>query len=793
MRNAVTTRRFATGTASSWGLLVGGLVAYLAMPKRMSTLWNDHMGSSRTTRAPRRTLGGHVAPLVHEYALEGGGGGALKWTVINASSAEFELTLPGQPAWMALAASKNGLMFDSSANSSAVVALWSSSGDTLSATVFKKQLNEKPEKPDSQRVMISSGATLTRTGTFTTLRFRADRGTFGNYEIPGPRGSLHNFIYAYGENGKADGLTYHTTRRGQIMQIDLWATTSPPAPAPAPASTRNSIVLKEGGKLEWQMLSTTKVRFSFYATGSPGWLALGFSDMGNMVGPPSSTAVVGWWKGQNGHISSINLDKKPPTKMPLENDKEMTNATIEKMVDGKFTVLSFVVDSDLDSSPAGAYLVPGPQGTKHNFIYAWGSAGDTSLKYHSSRRGNVIAVDLGKVPTGFDASQEPEIPYFEMHGGLLATIWSVTTLIGGVIARYFRYKSWWIDAHEFLQTVATVLSLPLTILSWLGKGGTDSSSQHYSSVHGMFGIVFASAASVQGTLGSITHMTFAHTNGCFCTRYKLMARARFVHRSLGKTLLLVATAQIILGLQHFEPPDLISGKLGMLTIIFIAYASVVWIGVFSLEVRHQRALCSRHREQDSSNRTKVHQSSGRLKNNNDATAPSILRSRFNFVITTGAGYMTEDDLRRNDATFVRVCKVIDALIKRSSHFESASSAVLQWCQSDSGPGLGLPEKVLKTSRISYPTNHLSMKTSEVLQFSKWLASQIGQSAEDASGSSSIESVDQLKSNVNDMLIENNEIRRGASYFDENDSEDSVAPSVEDEDGNLMVTRRKVEL
>jgi hypothetical protein len=769
----VTTRRFPAGTASSWGILVGGLVMYLTMPKRAFTLWQDRStrasgrdgtrnvggggggGGGKDSSPQRRSLGGHVQLLEHEHALEGGG--TLRWTVLNASSVEFELTLPGQPAWMALAASAEGLMI----GSSAVVASWDRA--RTEATIVKYHLNQKalPSLP----VALASAASpsLTRTDTHTKFRFKAGPGTFGEYTIPGARDSTHAFIFAFGKDGNADGLQYHESRKKSIGRLDLWAGSKP-----GPQAEANSILLKGGGKLEWELLSATKVRFDFYVKGAPGWLSFGFSEKGNMVGPPASTAVVGWWKGETGHVSSLDLNSKPPTQMPVENDPIMANATLEKNVDGEFTLLSFIVDGALGgSNPTGAYDVPGPSGTKHNFIYAWGSAEDTGLRYHSpQRRGNVNGVDLGKIPTGFDASQEPEIPYFAVHGGTLATIWSLTTLVGGVIARYFRYKSWWIDAHEFLQTVATVLSLPLTVLSWMGKGGTNSSAQHYSSVHGMFGIVFATAASVQGTLGSISHMMFAHTNGCICKQHKLMARVRSVHRSLGKSLLLVATAQIVLGLRHFEPPDLISGKLGTLTILFIAYASIAWGSVIILEIRHQRALCSRNRAQKgSAGRTKVQQSGGSHDNNVDTTD----ESRFKFYVTTGAGYMTEDDLRQNDRIFVKVCEFVDALIQSSNRFENASAAVSQWCQSPSGPGLGLPGKILKTSRINYPTDHRSMKTSEVLIFSKWLALEVNPSAStpdqltSEAGGEAVE-VEGLKSSVNDLLIEKNEIQRGTSYY-----------------------------
>lgn len=474
-------------------------------------------------------------------------------------------------------------------------------------------------------------------------------------------------------------------------------------PSPSPIGTKR-ILLKSEGRLEWDMLSQNRVLLNLYIKGSPGWLALGLSKKGSMIGPPSSSAVLGWWKNDLPHVSTIELDSKPPTKLPQKNDMIKLNASLQRNVGG-FTHMSFVMNSGYPIGQSDIYNVPGPLGSQHNFIYAWGEEDHTTIQYHSvNRRGNVLNVDLGQIPEGKDALQVAQIPYFEMHGGILATIWSVTTLLGGVIARYFRYKPWWIDAHEFLQTIATVLSLPLTLLSWLGKGGTSDSAKHYSSFHGLFGIIFASAASVQGTLGSLSHSMFSHSFGCICYQHRILARMRKLHRALGKVLLMTATMQILLGLQHFQPVDIVTGTWGMLTIIFVTYASVVWGSVFVLEARHQYAFCFRKMKGD------------KLNNN--------YAKKFVFRVQTGSGYMTEKDLKKNDEIFLEVCTLIDTLLAEGSLFSDRNNIVFQWCQSKNGPGTGLLGKIFRTSKCSYPRGYRSMKTSEILKFASWIVANI---------------------------------------------------------------------
>eukprot|EP00943_MAST-04B_sp_MAST-4B-sp1_P002130 g2130.t1 len=164
-----------------------------------------------------------------------------------------------------------------------------------------------------------------------------------------------------------------------------------------------------------------------------------------------------------------------------------------------------------------------------------------------------------------------------LHGGSMATIWALTTLIGGAFARYGRSNKNWIKYHMVFQLIATFLTLPLTILSYITKY-----ESHYNTTHGQCGLVFSLLATLQGTLGSFVHGAFQHRGG-FIGNPILMWKLRKFHRALGKALLVFATCQIILGIDTLCSCVLNSSY----GIGFIIYSIIAWLSVLVLEYRHQ--------------------------------------------------------------------------------------------------------------------------------------------------------------------------------------------------------------
>ena len=313
-----------------------------------------------------------------------------------------------------------------------------------------------------------------------------------------------------------------------------------------------------------------------------GWLALAISanntgpDWKNyMTGPPASCAVVGTGMNTVGYIELNGMPPSTPPTPSLLATNGVTNTTLTRLKNERgetITSLSFVASGRLGGHPLLDTI---------NVLYAYGQTDQPDFQYHTpSRRGVLLHVSLANAG---DLVVQARIPYYELHGGFLAFIWSVTTLLGGLIARYGRSYHWWIDAHQFLQTVATVLSFPLTLLSYIAKDGSGS---HYSSFHGFFGLIFSLTATAQGMLGTYAHAEFAHECGLVSKSPKMMHTCRLVHRTLGKGMLVVATFQILLGLYAYNPNFF--NESFSLPWIFALYAGCTWLCIIAIEVRHQR-------------------------------------------------------------------------------------------------------------------------------------------------------------------------------------------------------------
>ena len=458
----------------------------------------------------------------------------------------------------------------------------------------------------------------------------------------------------------------------------------------------SSAVLWEGSELTWNKVSDHEVQFKLTASPVPRWFAVGFSHSKGknlMTGPPASESVCfELQKDGTGKLAHVSLDSMPPSDTvgtPLAS-----NSSVDIVSGGKVGV-SFTIDTKL-----GNYEIPGPDGQTHTFIYAYGeSSGALGMSYHTAgRRGSVDGIDFNVVK---NSQKKPDsLPYYEMHGGSLATIWSVTTLLGGIIARYFRKYAWWIDAHQFLQTVASVLSLPLTVLSYLGKGGSENNA-HYTSAHGLFGIIFASSASLQGLLGTFAHASYAHTCGFKCKMHSFMHKVRATHRTLGKLLLTAATVQIFLGLQFFDP------EFTLLTQVFIIYASVAWMGVLVLEVRHQKQVVAK------------------------------------FKLSDGSGHMKTKDIEFDMTTFETTCKIIDHLLTFETN--STSTMVALWLNGlkETGATDKLKMKMCG-ARTVFPFFHYSMTTVESLKFADFLSQRFDAHAHGADDTESVEKRDLLK-------------------------------------------------
>jgi len=499
----------------------------------------------------------------------------------------------------------------------------------------------------------------------------------------------------------AGNKAFHSSRSRRRSLVASTTTSS--------STYQSSLNLWPGAAMKWRV-EDDGISFEITTSPAPTWFALGFvspENKGNMmIGPPASEAVAVTLDDTGaGAIGHILLDGMPPKDLTLKpltscknNNNNNNNNNVNKtntntgcskesvVQTGDQAVITFKIIGQL-----GQHTLPGTNGTTHTMIWAYGeSDGDKSkgILYHTSaRKGSHKDVNFNILSTAVamtngTVAADP-VPYYEMHGGSLATIWSVTTLLGGIIARYFRKYKWWIDAHQMLQTVATILSLPLTVLSYLGKGGSESST-HYTSVHGLFGIIFATAASAQGTLGSLAHASFIHQFGIRVTCHGAMHAGRLIHRTLGKVLLIVATAQIMLGLQWYDP------EVTTLTHAFVVYASIMWCTVIVFEVRHQT------------------------------------RKKTTFNHKVGSGFLEKKDLALDLSIFDDTVEVIDKLLALPTPTLNPTAMARDWILQNKATGAFTKLQInMCSSRTEFLFAHKSMSTPEALEFAEYVVNSVG--------------------------------------------------------------------
>ncbi|XP_075524054.1 cytochrome b561 and DOMON domain-containing protein At3g07570-like [Primulina tabacum] len=175
------------------------------------------------------------------------------------------------------------------------------------------------------------------------------------------------------------------------------------------------------------------------APNTNGYIAIGFSPNGNMVG---SSAIVGWI-GNNGIDSGIKkfyLGGKSPnlvTLQPQDQGLQLQNMFISTLQNQIYMV--FQVASNNPSM---------------NIIYAVGPAGQLpsapnfALSQHRAMYSTVVNYGTGGTVT----QSSPEESLKRIHGILNVAGWGILIPIGAMIARYMRHwDPQWFYSHAIIQ------------------------------------------------------------------------------------------------------------------------------------------------------------------------------------------------------------------------------------------------------------------------------------------------------------------------------------------------------
>ena len=75
------------------------------------------------------------------------------------------------------------------------------------------------------------------------------------------------------------------------------------------------------------------------------------------------------------------------------------------------------------------------------------------------------------------------------HAAVMSFTWGLICIIGVTIARYYRHKPWWIDAHIRVQTIGTAGTVSGAAVA------ISMVQQQASSLHGVIGLALSAAVS----------------------------------------------------------------------------------------------------------------------------------------------------------------------------------------------------------------------------------------------------------------------------------------------------------
>ena len=516
------------------------------------------------------------------------------------------------------------------------------------------------------------------------------------------------------------------------------------------ASSICSTSFGQGVSLSWQLLPggaavSLELRVPADIGGdataaAPGWIALGavspsIEAGGNsMSGPPASHAVMGRAGGASitSAVYALALEKRsspPGALVPWPGGPGSASILME----GGYRTLNFTASTigpyslfPKQRSLAGHVAPdPGDSGEKSSsrpirMIWAAGTTDggkDYLPTYHNLDR-VVFDIDFHEPRGGREAGTglNPEgnidpRTLRGIHGALMALIWGVLTLVGAGFARYMRHKWYWYIVHKSFQSIASLMTLPLTFLAFFSKP-----EKNYDTAHGKLGLFLGVASSFQGILGTLSVRSHKHFCGMSNPAW-FDHGLRTTHRTLGVILLVVASVQIGLGLEAFAPPILGEGSvLPGAGPTYIAWTSLIWCTIIFLELATAKGPCDYRK--------------CRRKQN------------LPYNPVTGTGFMTKADLKTDRSAYFALRVLVERATKTLSVILVGNSKVTGECQSCGRPSLsckmgmacfihtwwnrepGRCARRLSTfglpSSIKFVRGQKSMSTKQLFNFAHWV-------------------------------------------------------------------------
>ncbi|GAQ79917.1 hypothetical protein KFL_000410160 [Klebsormidium nitens] len=411
-------------------------------------------------------------------ALGSPSGYTLHWTTVASGGALALAAEAPTGSWVAVGFSRNGMMV----GSEAVVGKSAPSPGTPAVQAYSL-IAQNPVQPAMSvqvngNLNIQNATVETPTSGRILLRFQRSFPDGGN--VPVQLNGIQQMVWSYGPAGSTFP-TYHLQNRGAIA-VDFSATPTnqiaptegSPSPATAAGPGANLVVPAGspplagppvGGVLpgtpapapgrspagcvpSTQPGLTAKLWLVLRLVPTPGWIAIGVSPTGGMIGTDAVVAIPG------GQLRSYMLTAHDPSGVnpvapgfrngSIDSANGMISMTFTRDLTGPGRVPintiggTFIVWS---TSAARTPNFPGPE-------------------YHGNDKG-AVSIDFASGVSGppISASSLPPRTYYKAHGWMMWVAFGVLFPLGIMTARYGkRWDPYWFWAHVGIQILAVCVA-----------------------------------------------------------------------------------------------------------------------------------------------------------------------------------------------------------------------------------------------------------------------------------------------------------------------------------------------
>ncbi|KAL1515118.1 hypothetical protein AB1Y20_004181 [Prymnesium parvum] len=379
-------------------------------------------------------------------------GMVFTWTLGADGNVSATVTLNAIVGWLALAVSESGRMVNPTP-SFAVVG--SNAGVRKHRLINQDPVNVAHTAP-VEAVQDLLDTSFARADGKTILRFRTSLEWFTQYAATNNGAAW--FIFAHAPPPDPDtNFGYHGLNRGNYL-INGFGLAQPPSPptappqSPQPPPETKSVSVGSNLRLNWiHDMDTATTTISLRLEQNVQWLAFAVSEVGQMITPQPSRAVVG--SSPNSVLKRTLIAKDMSaisTSAPVDEVQDLVDPSFEH-VDGA-TVLKFTV--------AQSYLTQFTSDESVTFLYSHGEVDvpTSRFSYHGPRRGVIripdflMADDSGGGSTRRPSPPPPPRPPSSLSFTLQQGVQASVALVGNSAA------SFEVVVHEQVPWVAIAVS-----------------------------------------------------------------------------------------------------------------------------------------------------------------------------------------------------------------------------------------------------------------------------------------------------------------------------------------------